>query len=161
MLFYYFQSKKELYHYLIERSLNTTIVEYLGLIDTNERDFIERMKQILSVKMKSMAENPNVFHFLGMFFLENEPELPSHLRRLYDQLLEEGYSIMYHNIDKSLFRDDVNVDKLFNLIKWVMDGYQNEVVNRLKGQNLASVDFDPYWDEFFEYLDILKKTFYR
>lgn len=160
MLFYYFQSKKELYHYLIDYGLHIIRHQYLNLIDMQETDFIERLKQATEVKMKCFAEYPNVFNFLGTFFLESVSDLPTHLERQYEQLLTEGNAIMYDNIDKTLFRDDVDVNKVFKLIQWVMDGYQNEVISRLKDQKLSDVDFDPYWEEFYEYLDILKKSFY-
>ncbi|MFD1363581.1 TetR/AcrR family transcriptional regulator [Lentibacillus salinarum] len=161
MLFYYFESKKELYHYLIDHALGIVRDHYLSLIDKQETDFIERMKQATKVKMASFAESPNVFNFLGTFFLESVPDLPSHLQRQYEQLLVEGNAIMYENIDKTLFRGDVDVDKVFKLIQWAMDGYQNEVIGRLKDQKLSDVDFDPYWAEFYAYLDILKKSFYN
>ncbi|TFJ92675.1 TetR/AcrR family transcriptional regulator [Lentibacillus salicampi] len=161
MLFYYFQNKKELYHYLVDNALQIIRYYYLNRINMQATDFIERMKQATQVKMTCFAENPNVFHFLGTFFLDSVPDLPSYLSQQYEQLLTEGNAIMYDNIDKTLFRDDVDVDKVFKLIQWAMDGYQNEVINRLQGQKLTSVDFGPYWEEFYAYLEILKKSFYR
>jgi hypothetical protein len=34
-------------------------------------------------------------------------------------------------------------------------------MNQFKGQPIASVDMDPYWKEFYEYLDVLKTSFYK
>lgn len=161
MLFYYFQSKKELYHYLVDYALQIIRYQYLNLIDMKETDFIERMSQATQVKMTCFTENPNVFNFLGTFFLESKPDIPSQLAEHYEQLLKEGNAIMYENIDKTCFRDDVDVDKVFKLIQWAMDGYQNEIISSLKDQELSSVDFTPYWEEFYAYLDILKKSFYK
>ncbi|HLS09513.1 TetR/AcrR family transcriptional regulator [Lentibacillus sp.] len=161
MLFYYFQSKQELYHYLVEYALKIIRDQYLNLIDMNETDFIERMRLATQVKMTCFAENPSLFNFLGTFFLESKPDLPPYLAQHYEQLLADGYAIMYENIDKTLFRDDIDVEKVFKLIQWAMDGYQNEVVSRLKDQKLSSVDFNPYWEAFYAYLDILKKSFYK
>ncbi|GGJ96190.1 TetR family transcriptional regulator [Lentibacillus kapialis] len=161
MLFYYFQSKKDLYHYLVDDALQIIRNQYFNLIDMEETDFIERMRQATQVKMTCLAENPDVFNFLGTFFLESNPDLPSYLAEHYEQLLREGNAVMYENIDKTYFRNDVDVDKVFKLIHWAMDGYQNEIITRLKGQKLSSVDFTPYWEEFYAYLDILKKSFYK
>ncbi|SFE17867.1 DNA-binding transcriptional regulator, AcrR family [Lentibacillus persicus] len=161
MLFYYFQSKKDLYHYLVDYALDIVREQYISLIDMRNRDFIERMRQATQIKMRCFAENPSVFNFLGTFFLETKPDLPSYLSEQYEQLLAEGQAIMYDNIDTSLFRRDVDVDKVFKLIQWAMDGYQNEIISSLKDKQLSEVDFQPYWQEFYEYLTILKKSFYH
>ena len=64
-------------------------------------------------------------------------------------------------IDKTLFREDVDVDKAFQLIQWSIDGYQNNLLQQLKGKKLSDINFDPYWDEFFGYLAVLKTAFYK
>ncbi|MFD1037748.1 TetR/AcrR family transcriptional regulator [Virgibacillus byunsanensis] len=161
MLFYYFKNKKELYHYLITYSLDIIIEKYLNLIDTNETDFIERYKLATKVKMKAFAENPNVFNFIGTFFLAETVQLPDKIMEEYNRLNELGYTIIYDNIDYSLFRDDIDVSKAFQLIRWSIEGYQEELKKRLHGKKLSFIDMNPYWDEFYEYLDVLKTSFYK
>lgn len=161
MLFYYFKNKRELYLYLIDYCLDITLNEYLHLIDTNEMDFIDRMRQASQIKVRSFTEKPNVFYFMGSLLLTNELELPVELETRMEELQRLGYSKLYDNIDTSLFRDDVDVNKVYKLIRWSIEGYQNELTNRLKSEKLTSIDLDPLWDEFYEYLDILKKSFYK
>ena len=161
MLFYYFKNKRELYLYLIDYCLDITLNEYLHLVDTNEMDFIDRMRQASQIKVRSFTEKPNVFYFMGSLLLTNELELPVELEKRMEELQRLGYSKLYDNIDTSLFRDDVDVNKVYKLIRWSIEGYQNELTNRLKSEKLTSIDLDPLWDEFYEYLDILKKSFYK
>lgn len=68
---------------------------------------------------------------------------------------------LYDNIDKTLFWDDIDIDKAFQLIRWSIEGYQYELINRLKGQKMTSIDLDPYLEEFYEYVEILKTVFYK
>ncbi|UOR13741.1 TetR/AcrR family transcriptional regulator [Halobacillus amylolyticus] len=161
MLFYYFKNKKELYQYLIDYNLDFTINEYINLIDTAEPDFIERLLQASRIKMKAYTENPAIFNFLGSLLLTDESEIPADLKVRIEELQKLGYSKLYEKIDRRLFRDDVDVDKAFQLIRWSMEGYQNELTNRLKGQKLASIDFEPYWEEFHGYIEVLKSCFYK
>ena len=161
MLFYYFKNKKELYHYLVEYSIRITMDEYFKLIDGNEPDFIVRMKQASKAKMKAYAEYPNMFNFMGTVFLSSESELPVELATQIEKLQKMGYSKLYDNIDTSLFRDDVDVNKVFKLIRWSIEGYQNEILNRLKGRKMTEIDVKQLWDEFYEYMEILKKSFYK
>ncbi len=161
MLFYYFGSKKDLYHYLVEYSLDVMKTDYLNVINMYETDFIKRLRQATHLKMRCFVENPSVFNFLGTFFFRSETNLPENLEKRYVNLKQQGYDIMYANIDKSLFREDVDVEKAFKLIQWALDGYQNEIIARLQGEKMTDVNFEPYWEEFYGYLDTLKKSFYK
>ena len=161
MLFYYFKSKKDLYEFLAQYSLDFVIDKYFSRIDSTEPDFIERLKKTSKVKFEAQTENKNVFNFLGTFMLTADFELPQHIQEKYESMQQTGNAMIYEGVDLSLFRDDVDVEKAFKLIRWSIEGYQNELLHRLKGQNMTQIDFDPYWAEFFEYLDILKKSFYK
>jgi len=161
MLFYYFNSKKELFQYLIDYSMDVTVNEFLNLIDTTESDFIDRMKQVSELKMKLISDNPDIMNFMGTLILTQELELPEDLITRMGELKKLGNAKLYDNIDTSLFRDDVDVNKIYQLIKWSIEGYQNELTNRLKGQTMSSIDMGPLWDEYYEYLEIMKKSFYK
>lgn len=161
MLFYYFKSKKDLFHHLVSYSFDLIVEEYFNLVDLSEKDFIERFKQASKVKLKAQTENKHVFNFIGMVMLEKELELPHDLQKQFEDLQRRGYALVYEGIDKSLFKQDMDVDKTFNLIRWSIEGYQNELLRKLEGRKMTAVDFDPYWQEFYEYLEILKRSFYR
>lgn len=161
MLFYYFKTKQELYYYLIDYGLDFVESEYLNKVNMEETDFIERIKQATKIKMKSYANHPDLFHFLGTIFMSENIDLPESLQKKYEKFYQLGYSLLYDNIDTSLFRSDVDVEKAFQLIQWAIDGYQNNLIHRLQGKNLSSYNFDPLWEEFFEYLNVLKTAFYN
>lgn len=160
MLFYYFSNKKDLYEYLVDYSMNFIVNEYLSLVDINESDFIKRMRDAAQIKMKAQLKNEHIFNFMGTFMLTKDRDLPPHLQKRYEHLQQQGYALLYEGIDKTLFRKDVDVDKAFNLIRWGVDGYQQNLLQKLQGKKMTELDLKPYWDEFYEYLDILKKSFY-
>lgn len=161
MLFYYFKNKQELYDYLVDYSLTLVMDDYLNLIDEKEPDFIERYKQAAKVKIAAYVENPSVFNFLGTLMLKPNLELRADLMARFGKLQEVGYAKLYRGIDKNLFRDDIDAEKAFQLIRWSIEGYQNELTLKLEGQKMPSVNLEPYWQEFYVYLDILKKSFYK
>ncbi|UJL48139.1 TetR family transcriptional regulator [Virgibacillus sp. NKC19-16] len=161
MLFYYFNNKKELYHYLIDYAINVMIDEYFSLIDTKESDFVERLKQIAQVKSNYYYNHPDVSNFIGNIYLDDQAQLPEGLEKRLHDLQIKGYSLLYDNVDTSLFRGDVNVEKVYKLIRWSIEGYQSELMDFFKGQNISFIDLEPYWEEFDEYLEILKTSFYK
>ncbi|MGK7378724.1 hypothetical protein ACSFXN_12905 [Planococcus sp. 1R117A] len=133
---------------------------YFKQVDTSEPDFIKRFKGAAQVKMKSQLENKQVFDFLGTFALGKDRELPERLQKKYAELNALSAALVYEDIDKSLIRKDLDADRAFKLIRWSIEGYQNELLQRLEGQKIASIDFKPYWEELYGYPDILKKSFY-
>jgi AcrR family transcriptional regulator len=161
MLFYYFNNKTELYLYLVKYAINVIKNNFFNLIDTNEPDFIERLRKLAHIKLKFFQENPHVSNFIGAVFISDEMTLPADLEKELNDLQKMGYSIMYDNIDRTLFRDDIDPEKAFQLIRWAIDGYQQDLLNRLKGKKITSLDFDPYWAEFYDYLNVLKTCFYK
>jgi TetR/AcrR family transcriptional regulator len=161
MLFYYFKSKEELYHYLIDYSLDVVTNQYLRFVDESEQDFIERYRHAAQIKIKAYTENPYVFNFLGSIFLSDELDLPEKLDKRFQDMRDLALRKMYSNIDMTLFRKDVDQNRIMKLIHWSMDGYENEISQQLKGQNLDDVDFDAYFDDFFAYLDTMKLCFYE
>lgn len=161
MLFYYFKSKQDLFYYLLNYSLDFVEMEYFKKVNTKTTDFIERTKQATKIKMEAYANHPDLFHFLGNIFIDQQTKLPVPIQEKFEKFSKLGYSLLYDNIDTSLFRSDLDVEKAFQLIQWAIDGYQNNLIAQLQGKNLTDVNFDPYWDEFFAYLDVLKKAFYK
>ncbi|WVU11284.1 TetR/AcrR family transcriptional regulator [Natranaerobius thermophilus JW/NM-WN-LF] len=161
MLFYYFKNKKELYYYLIDYSIDYVTNEYLGHINENVVDFIERYRQIAQIKMKKYAENPHVFNFLGSIYINKDVKLPQELQKRFIDAREYGYRVLFRNVDTSLFRQDIDSDKILKLIYWTLEGYEQEILKKLEGQKLSQIDYEPYWDELDQYLDILKKVYYR
>lgn len=161
MLFYYFMNKLSLFHYLVRYAITKIEREYLSQINMYERDFIERLKQITQVKMNYHYENEHVSNFISSIYLDDELKLPDELNHRLQKMMDSGLFQLYENIDYSLFRTDIDVKKAFQLIRWTFEGYQNDLLNELKGKNVALLNLDPYWDEFYEYLDILKVTYYK
>lgn len=161
MLFYYFKSKKELFNYLVEYGTMVVIRDYLSQLDNSERDYIDRIKNASMVKFKAMKEHPHIFNFFGTLYVNRNIEWDEKLEAKMLEVKSLAYEKIFSNIDASLFRDDIPPDKIFKLINWAMEGIEKDIVNSLQGKKLAEIDYDPYWNEFFDCLDLLKKILYK
>lgn len=161
MLFYYFDSKKGLFLYLVDHALQTIKREYLDLVDMTISGFIERLQHIAEIKVNYYNVHPDVSHFLSEVYVNTPFELPEHLAAQLAELEQIGYKSMFDRIDTSLLRDDVDAEKAFQLIRFAVEGYQNHLLAQFAGKNIASLNLDPYWDEFYDYIAILKTCFYK
>lgn len=161
MLFYYFDSKKGVFLYLINYALRTIKRDYLDRVDMTITGLIERLQHLTEIKINYYKANPNVSLFISEVYVNPPFELPKHLAAQLAELEELGYRSIYDQIDTSLLRDDVDAEKAFQLIRFAIEGYQNHLLAQFKGKHIASIDLDPYWDEFYDYIAILKTCFYK
>lgn len=161
MLFYYFNSKKELFNYLFHYGIEFITREYIEKIDENESDFIEKYRHVSQIKLKLYRDYPYIFDFFGTFYIKEDIALSQEMKTKLESLKVLGFSKIFSNIDKSLFRDDLEPDLVIRLINLTFAGYENELINRLKRENLQMADMTSYWDDFHEFLDALKKVYYK
>jgi len=161
MLYYYFNSKKGLFEYLVDYAIKFVVNEYLSKIDENESNFIDKFKFESEIKMSAYKKNPYVFNFLGTLYLNKEVELPIDLEKRLLEVNTLGYTKIYKNIDTSLFREDINPDKMLKYIRYSIDGYEKELMNHLKTQKLSSIDVETLLVEFNIYLADLKIIYYK
>lgn len=160
MLFYYFPSKEDLFGYLIEYATDYVYREYLEQLDEGDRDFISRYAQAARKKMTAHIKNPHVFHFLATVLLNSDQAINRDYAEEIHRFRQLGFEKLYTNIDMSLFRKDIDSEMIFKLLHWIMEGYQQELMDSLQGKNLYAIDLEPYWQDFFSFLDLLKKLFY-
>lgn len=161
MLFHYFETKHYLYEYLVSHAM--TIMQELSVlyIDSSEPDFIERMKGSAKLKIEVYRQHPDLFHFIGQVMLEKESKITRVLEDQLSQLQREGMASMFNGIDTCLFRDDVDPEEIVKLIHWSIEGYSQELLARLYGKNVAEIELEPYWEEFYAFLDVLKRIYYK
>lgn len=162
LLFYYFKNKEGLFRTAFEYSLNYIVAHYVTQLDFSEPDFITRFTKATEAKLRAYLQNPLPFAFLASIHihkdgLELAPELHARLDRIY----KENLSKFYANLDHSLFRPDLEIQQVLNLVRWTLDGWSNEVLSSLQGQDLLERDWDLYAAEFSELLKVLRKVLYK
>ena len=122
MLFFYFNSKKDLYIYLVEEGIEYIKREYVDKIDENETDFLEKWKIISRVKFEAYKKRPYIFNFMANVYLNSDMEgLPENLKRRIKEISGVGYGKLFRNIDTSLFRSDFTEEKLLGISLMISD----------------------------------------
>ncbi|QUW22889.1 TetR/AcrR family transcriptional regulator [Sporosarcina sp. Marseille-Q4063] len=161
MLFYYFTNKKKLYAYLVDYCINILEEEYLERVDYSHTDIFERLKIISKVKWEFLVKYPEAINFISTLFVKNPDQLESGLNKRFQAIQEKWTSVLYENIDFSLFREDVDSKKAFELVQWSLHGYEENLKSRLQDQVISDIDYEFYFEEFYEYVDVLKTAFYK
>ena len=161
MLFYYFTTKKKLYSYLVDYCIDILEKEYLEQVDYSDTDLFERLKIISKVKWEFLLRHPEEINFISTLFVKNPDQLENRLNERFHAIQEKWTSVLYENIDFSLFRTDVDSKKAFELIQWSLHGYEEKLKYQLRDQEISEIDYELYFGEFYEYVDVLKTVFYR
>ena len=156
-LFNYFHSKKDLYFYLIEYGVRI-IEEIYEQIDLNETDIFQRLAKLGLIKRQIQGKYPQVFDFFKSLKSEESPEVKEEMNRITHSIYDEGMKKIYQNIDYSKFRDDIDIQKAIDILKWTMFGFGEKALNQLTTFEEVSEDYIKEWES---YSEILKRCFYK
>ena len=169
MLFYYFGSKLELYHTLLDQ-ISTLINAYgekLRHASAGE-GFIETAWYAARVKMEMYLEYPAFLDLLTRFYLHPEDAAVSNyaetvIARI-STLREQVMAEMFSKADESKFRRDIPLERLKLYLGFVFEGYSQYVTNVVRAsgiQKASELDWEPLLAEFDGYLGDFKTLFYE
>jgi len=133
MLFYYFGSKETLFDFLCRYTLDFATSSYLANFSPATNDFIKRYQAFTNAKQKVVSDSPLPFAFLELFYRGDD--LPPCIAKYNEEitaLQNQIKELIYENIDYSLFRSDIDPESTVTYIKWLVDSYQNKLVEKFK-----------------------------
>jgi len=164
-LFYYFKTKQSLFHYLIDKAFTIAQEEYLNKVNFDNKDFFERIKQTTELKWEVYQEYPYALKFLAFAMMHaEETDLSDELSEKRKEAELKWAGVLTQNIDFSKFREDVPKETAFNLIRWTVEGYRQELeahMKQLQFETMENQDLRPYYEEFYGYLETLKTIYYN
>ncbi|RDU38169.1 TetR/AcrR family transcriptional regulator [Neobacillus piezotolerans] len=156
LLFHYFKNKKQLYLYLYDYSLDIFEKEFFGKMAAMENEIFTKMRQIVLLKLELIHKHPDMFNFLMAAVRDESQEIT--LRN--KELIERSYLKILENIDLSPFKGDLDIPKAINIIVWTLQGFSNEVQEKIKFLSLDEINYDEILAKMDGYLDVLRKSFY-
>lgn len=159
-LFHYFNTKKELYLYLLEYS--TEVIEKLyEQIDLSETDLFARLENIGLQKMKIQQKYPRVFDFLTSTKDEKSAEVKEVIMEKKDRVFQEGIAKIYDKIDYSPFREDLDLEKAVEILNWTMFGFSEKALRQIDSFENSEQMGEEFFRQWRSYSEILKKSFYK
>lgn len=159
-LFNYFNTKKDLYIYLFDYSIEI-IEELYGKIDIEERDIFTRIGNIGIQKLKIHQDYPYVFDFLASAELEESIEVKDIIKKYIDSIYERGLKQMYKDVDYSKFRQDLDIEKAIEILNWTMFGFGEKVIKQLYSFKDSTEFGKKTLKEWEKYSDMLERSFYK
>ncbi|MGO1368341.1 TetR/AcrR family transcriptional regulator [Senegalia sp. (in: firmicutes)] len=158
LLYHYFGTKKKLYEFLKEFTIRETIKNIEGNIDWDERDLLLRIKEAGIIKLKMTDKYPYIFNFFAKIFEDSSVDEMKNLTDNYSLGLVD--KIYTKNIDFSIFRDDIDRKKIFDIINWTFEKYGEKIKKEIIS-NTEKVNYKVIEKDIDEYIEVFKKLFYK
>lgn len=159
-LFNYFNSKKDLYLYLIEYS-SKAIVNLNEEIDLSETDLFKRIERVALQKFYVQQKYPQAFEFLASTKQEESVEVKDIIKQRLNPIYNQAINKLYKDIDYSKFREGVDIEKAIEILNWTMFGVGEKGLKELFTFDNIGRFGEKYLEEWNVYAELLKYSFYK
>lgn len=159
-LFNYFNSKKDLYLYLIEYS-SKAIVNLNEEIDLSETDLFKRIERVALQKFYVQQKYPQAFEFLASTKQEEFVEVKDIIKQRLNPIYNQAINKLYKDIDYSKFREGVDIEKAIEILNWTMFGVGEKGLKELFTFDDIGRFGEKYLEEWNVYAELLKYSFYK
>jgi len=158
LLYHYFDTKEELYAFLVSYAADLMQKEYFDMMDLGQRDILEGFWQACLLKRDITEHYPFLYDFIyGIYVYKSDiPNVEiSEIYAKSQQTIEED---LFNRFDTQLLRADVDPKRALAVISWTMNGFFDAFKN---GVLVENHNYDQFLEELRNYLDILRLCFYK
>lgn len=161
LMFHYVNSKKDLFLFLYDYCTDMINKEYLEIMNFNERDIFERLRQSYLLQLELLQKHPWIFEFNKVCAITKSGEINKELeeRQKEKQLL--CYETMFDSIDESKFREGLDVERCKQLIFWANIGFTNQILEDIRSSEKNELNYDKIIAHLDGYFNELRKIFYK
>lgn len=157
LLYHYFSNKQAIYDYMVDFWLNRTMKDVLDHVDFENGDLLGRIAGVTEYKIKLFMKYPGIIDFTKGFYANKTFD---ELKLVAEDLAPNFYQRFYNeNVDYSLFREGVDIQKALNITQWTVEKFAEGMIS--VWQSTGKLDVDGLKAELEQYLDMLKATFYK
>lgn len=160
LMFHYVNSKKDLFLFLYDYCTDMINKEYLDLVNFNEQDIFEKLRQSYLLQIDLLQKHPWIFDFIKITATKSD-EINKELEGRVNEKQLLCLETMFDRVDESKFREGLNVDKAKQLIFWSNIGFTSQILEDIRNSEITALDYDNILAELDGYLNELRKIFYK
>lgn len=158
LLFHYFGNKQTLYDKLVQFVMMLISDKIQNSINWEESDFFSRIKETVLVKVSMTNTYPYIYEFMKIMYEGKSVEEIKAINK--DQSNELAQKIFTHNIDFTMFKEDIDMTVTMNIISWTFEGFGQEAWEASKREGTA-LNMKQLSLKSDQYMEALKKAFYK
>lgn len=163
LLFHYFDSKKKLFLYVLDHTIQYMMQKMSTYAVKLSGDFFEQLGQYALIKMRIGIEEPEMYHILYDVYVNLPADIKEDLMARYGQILSDTRKDFVMTMDETKLRDGITRETAVNLIIDFLDGYYQRNIEYFKTKTPDELltSFDELRGDMMMYLDIIKKGLYK
>ena len=161
LLFHHFINKKELFLQTYDYAIDLVMHEFYDLINLEQKDILERWRQIALLKMDLLQKHPAIFTFITHASFPDSEEVQDEITNRRKNFTNDTYPKIFFDIDRSLFRSDIDVDTAINVIIFTIEGYAQGEMDSEKTAEDYYGEYNRYLDDLDRYITFFRKNFYK
>lgn len=161
LMFHYVNSKKDLFLFLYDYCTDMINKEYFDLMNFNEKDIFERLRQSYFLQLELLQQHPWIFEFNKLTVITKSDEINKELEERLKRKRSLCYETMFALIDETKFREGPDIEKCKQFIFWANIGFTNQMLEDIRNLEINELDYDKIIVELDDYLNELRKIFYK
>ena len=161
LLFHYFGTKRDFYVFLFEYANRVIMTEYYDKINMETTDILSRLKSMILLKLELTDKYPTVFEFISSAYYEKDPGVSGLVSKDVAELYTDASRNLLENIDCSLFKPNINIQRAIDIILFTLRGYSEAQTSPERTMADYKKEHQRYVREVDEYLVVLRQAFYK
>lgn len=160
LMFHYINSKKNLFLFLYDYCTDKINKKYLDLMNFDEKDIFERLRQSYILQIKLLQQHPWIFDFIKITDITNS-EINKKLEERVNEKLSRCHKELFEIVDETKFREGLNLERCKQVIFWANVGFTNQILEDIRNSGFTELDYDKVLADLDSYLNELKEIFYK
>jgi hypothetical protein len=111
--------------------------------------------------MDLMKKYPMIFTFIAHASFPDSTEVKSDIMEQRDKLIDDVYPKLFYDIDRTLFRENIDVDAAIRVILYTMEGYAQGEANSDKSSADYYGEYERYLKDLERYIKLFRTSFYK
>src|SRR5699024_7108828 len=131
---------KDLFLFLYDYCTDMINKEYLDLMNFNEQDIFEKLRQSYLLQIELLQKHPWIFEFIKITATKSD-EINKELEGRVNEKLSLCHEAMFDRVDESKFKEELDVEKGKQLIFWSNIGFTNQILEDIRNSEITELDY--------------------
>lgn len=158
-LFKYFKNKEDLYFCILDSVIADLMEEIKDDIESLKGDVFEVIIRYAEIEFNWHINNPNKYRLIKRAFINDNSVMYEKTISRYKVAGDSMYYSLLNDVDTERFK--WSKDKTISIIKWIVEGFNNEFINKNDIFADISVVKNTYINEIKAYMEIIKEGIYK
>lgn len=158
LIYHYFGNKEGLFNFLFDFAMHMSFKAINDSIDWTNTDFFNRYKMMVAAKLGYVKTYPYMLSFFDKYRTHTRTKnIKINIEKEYPGFRDKIY---HHNISFDTLREDVDVEKMINVLRWTVKGMMQDFIDSYELDEF-DIKINHFIEECDEYIDFMKEQFYK